>query len=145
MSLDLTVTDLPERLAFRIVIAQNGCWEWLGWHNDKGYGYVRWEGRDQPVHRVIMSIVRGEPIPRVLDVDHICRNVGCCRPHPSHLEVVTHQVNIKRGVAGQKTSCNYGHDWTDPKNVRIRRNGRRYCAECDRQSCRKRYALRVAA
>lgn len=31
------------------------------------------------------------------------------------------------------TACRReGHDWTDPRNVRTRPNGRRYCAECDR-------------
>lgn len=30
-----------------------------------------------------------------------------------------------------------GHDMTDPKNVRTRKNGYRYCAECDRERFRK--------
>lgn len=101
---------------------------WRGWHNNLGYGYVRWQGRDRPVHRVVM-----EELGRVeqgQDVDHLCRNVGCC--NPDHLEGVSHRENIRRGRAGTKTSCKIGHDWTNPSNVYVRRDGRRWCAECAR-------------
>jgi aspartate carbamoyltransferase regulatory subunit len=70
-------------------------------------------------------------IPEGQVIDHLCRNPGCC--NPSHLEAVPHRLNIQRGRAATKTSCNYGHDWTDPKNVYYRKNGRRFCAQCSRE------------
>ena len=49
-------------------------------------------------------------------------------------------------VGSRQTACRKsGHEWTDPKNVRVRQNGRRWCAECDRLAMRARYARRKAA
>lgn len=78
-----------------------GCWEWMGWHNDQGYGYISWDGREQPVHRVVLELTTGKRIPEGLQVDHLCRNRGCC--NPKHLEVVTHAENIRRGLPAKLT------------------------------------------
>ena len=138
---ELTVTDLPQRIADRFV-ASDDHWVWTGWVNDDGYGYVRWEGRDQPVHRVVYTLLVG-PIPADYDLDHACRLRPCCRPHPDHLEPVTHAENMRRT---RPTKCRRaGHDWSDPRNVRTRRDGRRLCAECERQDMRARYAARRRA
>lgn len=125
---------LPERVLSKIAVGES-CWEWLGWKNDLGYGYIYWEGRDRPAHRIICQIVMGETFGRGIDVDHLCKNPGCV--NPSHLEPVTHRTNIRRGRAATKTACKYGHDWTDPANVYIRKNGYRWCAECARQYCKR--------
>lgn len=139
---EIHATDflIPDRLMAKRVI-KDGCWEWTGWHNNLGYGYISWNGQDRPVHRLIMELLGRVPDPD-FDVDHLCRNPGCW--DPDHLEAVPHQVNIRRGKAATKTACKYGHDWNDPHNVRTRRTGERYCAECDRQQCRERYARRKA-
>jgi hypothetical protein len=105
------------------------CWLWTGWCNDAGYGYTRWEGRDQPVHRVIHSIVTGEDLAAV-DRDHVCRVPLCVRP--SHGEPVEHAENMRRLSLHQKACRKAGHDWSDPKNVHVRPDGSRYCAECSR-------------
>ena len=119
---------LPDRLLARRVIRTDACWEWAGWHNNLGYSYVYWEGRDRPVHRVVMEFL--ERVTEGQDVDHLCHNVGCW--NPEHLEGVSHAENIRRGRAATKTTCNYGHDWTDPRNVYVRKDGRRWCAACAR-------------
>ncbi len=117
------------------------CWLWSGWHNDAGYAYVRWEGRDQPAHRVIHELVTGESLDG-FDRDHLCRFVACVRP--DHGERVTHEENQRR-LSEHQTSCRRaGHDWTDPRNVRTRRDGRRWCAECDRIDQRERRARRTS-
>lgn len=121
---------LPEKLSARIEPSPE-CWGWRGWHNNLGYGYVRWEKRDRPAHRVVMEILNGGPFTPGTDIDHLCRNPGCV--NPDHLEPVPHQVNIRRGRAGTKTACTRGHDWSDPKNVYRRRDGRRWCAACNRE------------
>jgi hypothetical protein len=108
-----------------------GCWEWHGAHNNHGYGQL-WHGYRRMVyaHRFAYEAFVG-PIPDGFVIYHLCRNTGCC--NPSHLEAVSHRVNIKRGRAGTKTACNHGHDWTNPKNVHVRRDGRRWCAACQRE------------
>lgn len=122
----VTATDLFARST---VLGPTGCLEWTGWCNDDGYGYVRFEGRDQPAHRVAYLLTVG-PIPDGLELDHTCQNPRCILVE--HLEPVTHAENQRR-IAARQTACRReGHDWTDPRNVRTRPNGRRYCAECDR-------------
>ena len=133
MSRPRALDMLPAKIASRIVVG-DGCWSWAGWHNQTRsgrYGYVRWDGRDRPVHRVVYELVNGVTVPKGHDVDHLCRNASCVRP--DHLEAVTHRVNLKRGRAGSKTACSYGHDWTDPKNVYVRHTGVRWCAACARE------------
>jgi hypothetical protein len=133
----LTVTDLLANTR-----EVDGCLIWQGWKNDDGYGYVRFEGRDQPVHRVAYLLAVG-PIPDGHEVDHRCQQRACLRVED--LEAVTHAENQRRIAARQMSCRRAGHDWTNPRNVRVRRNGRRYCAECDRQDQRARRHNRRAA
>lgn len=132
----ITLTDkLPPRIADRIV-EQDGHWIWQGWCNQEGYPYVHFGGRDQPTYRVVWKLQVGS-IPEGMELDHLCVTPKCC--NPEHLEVVTHAENQRR-IRERYTQCTHGHDWTNPRNVRTRPNGSRYCAECDRISCRARYA-----
>jgi hypothetical protein len=86
------------------------CWPWLGAQSN-GYGQMR--GHDQAAwaHRVAYELVRG-PIPLGLTIDHLCRNRLCV--NPSHMEAVTNQENILRGIGfaaenARKTKCPRGH------------------------------------
>lgn len=47
--------------------------------------------------------------------------------------------------AAERTSCDRGHDWTNPDNLRIRPDGSRRCAECCRDGQRARRAAKRAA
>lgn len=148
----ITLTDLPGRLRSKINTdgplpvaplrpVDGRCWLFDSWHNSAGYPYLSVDGRDQPAHRVVYAAMTGEDITD-LDLDHVCRNVACVRP--GHHEPVTHAENMRR-VSEAQTKCRKaGHDWADPRNVRIRPNGRRYCAECDRINLRARYARKKA-
>jgi len=128
--LDLLAT--PER-------TDRGCLLWTGWLNDDGYGYIRFNGRDQPAHRVAYELAIG-PIPTGHEVDHSCQVRACIEP--THLEAVTHAENQRR-IRGRKTHCVHGHPRI-PENIRTRPNGRTYCAECDRMALRLRYANQKA-
>ena len=73
-------------------------------------------------------------IPKGWDIDHWCKNHACCRP--GHLEAVTHQENILRGIGiaalnAKKTHCLNGH-LLDGENLYIRPTGRG-CFECNRK------------
>lgn len=139
--MSLTITDLPERIADRLNEC-DGHWLWTGWQNSAGYPYVHFDGRDQPVYRVVWQLLVG-PIDAGIELDHLCVTPPCC--NPGHLEVVTHAENMRRIQDRQMACRRAGHDWTDPRNVRVRPNGRRYCAECDRINLRARYARRKLA
>lgn len=83
------------------------------------------------VHRWAWEQANNQKIPDGLVIDHLCRNRWCCNPR--HLEVVTHRVNILRGVGAsaqnaRKQQCsNCGGDYyTKP-------DGKRRCKKCDKE------------
>ena len=114
---------------------EDGCWEWDRGHLASGYGLVRYEGRNQPVHRVVYEEMV-HPIPKGKQMDHLCRNRGCC--NPDHLEPVTQKVNLLRGESpaarnARKTTCPEGH----PYDMVTR--GSRECSICKRARRRRHY------
>lgn len=113
------------------------CWTIATWRNSDGYPYIRWDGRDQPAHRVVHQLLTGADLTG-LELDHVCRNVACV--NPDHEEPVTHAENQRRLSLAQKACRRSGHDWTDARNVRVGSNGRRSCAECARRDARARRA-----
>ena len=120
----------------------NGCWLWMGSRTSNGYGRIKPEGGGSTnlvAHRFSFSLVHGE-IPPEMDLDHLCRNPPCV--NPDHLEVVTTQMNLLRGIGfpavhARKTHCPQGHPY-DLLNTRIAR-GRRYCRICDKLAHRRKY------
>lgn len=121
------------------------CWPWLGSRDDRGYGYVRHEGRPQPAYRVAYELTIG-PVPAGLELDHLCRNTSCC--NPGHLEAVTHAENVRRGEGGAfwraKTHCPAGHPY-DSANTMRWADGGRHCRACHNARTRAYKAQRRAA
>lgn len=56
-----------------------GCWEWTGALNSKGYGRINHLGRNTLTHRCSWELHFG-PIPEGLFVLHRCDNRVCVRP-----------------------------------------------------------------
>lgn len=89
----------------RYVADQNtGCWRWAMFINPKGYG-VKILTRDgkrtsMMAHRWMWESYYG-PIPSGMTIDHLCRNRACV--NPSHLECVTHEINVQRGSNARLT------------------------------------------
>ncbi len=87
----------PQDRFFRKVEKTDGCWEWIGAKDSRGYGSFRMNGRAQGAHRVAYEWANG-PIGGALEVDHICLNPACVKP--SHLRPATHALNSQnRGGA----------------------------------------------
>jgi hypothetical protein len=135
--------DLPERIEQKIRISKTHfwrgapCWEWLGQVDKDGYGLVRWQGRMQPSHRVIYTILIGR-IPFGKQLDHLCRYHPC--GNPRHLEPVTQTENVRRGIspaaiAARSTECPRGHERT-PENTNVYK-GWRTCKVCANERSRK--------
>ena len=123
----------------------NGCWQWIGWKDDRGYGrfsvrrYSRW------AHRVAWRLLRS-PIPSWLQIDHLCRNRSCV--NPGHMELVTPQQNILRGtslaaVRAQRELCPQGHRY-DASNTYISKRNERHCRTCHRKNAHRARAARKA-
>lgn len=129
-------TPLAERLARRIAKdPATGCHNWIGVPNEHGYGKIGAQAPDRRkllAHRAAYELAVG-PVPKGLELDHLCRNRLCC--NPVHLEAVTHRENILRSqnfvaVAAAKTHCLRGHPFS-VENTRLRANGTRGCKACD--------------
>jgi hypothetical protein len=89
-------------------ITESGCWLWTGVErNGKGYGRFFFDGKNRLAHRWSYEHFKG-PIPKGLELDHLCRVRGCV--NPDHLEAVTHKENVLRGnVAKSSPTCRQGH------------------------------------
>jgi hypothetical protein len=144
------VADLPERFQRRILIRDDGCWEWTGQRKKiGGYGLVSWNGRTAKAHRAVFGLLVGQVPPDLPELDHTCHRPEICAagdacPHrpcvnPAHLEPVTSAENMRRARLNhrgrQVTHCPQGHAY-DEKNTLLRRgaNGlRRDCRACSRE------------
>lgn len=122
----------------KVSLTSSDCWEWTA-HRDKcGYGRMCTEGKLQSAHRLAYEAAVG-PIPKGLELDHLCRNRGCI--NPEHLEPVTHRENMLRGLAGAwqraTTHCPHGHEY-NAENTLIapRPNGahQRICKACNQKA-----------
>jgi hypothetical protein len=113
---------------------------WAAYVDLCGYGRFRVGGKYGTMataHRLAYRKLVGE-ISDGLQVDHLCR-VRCC-VNPNHMEAVSQQENMRRGVVGKhnraKTHCPRGHEYT-PENTYIRKK-MRHCKACCRLKARKR-------
>lgn len=136
--LDIIIEDAPENLSGRhSACPPTGCWGHRNKPSPNGYRKARVGGRNDRLHRLVYECLRG-PIPKWLQLDHLCRNRGCC--NPDHLEPVTGRVNNLRGECftaanAAKTHCPKGHPYAGA-NLYVNPKGGRVCRECVRERMR---------
>lgn len=111
------------------------CWVWTAaLRGDGKYPAFSLNRVQVAGHRIAYIHFVG-PIPKGLEVDHLCLNKKCVNPR--HLEPVTRKVNAERWGA-TKTHCKHGHPF-DKENTYINPRGQRECKECRRRAVRKHY------
>ncbi len=126
---------LPQKIADKID-ASGDCWEWDGFVRSDGYARGFHNGRRDYVHRLIWEILVG-PIPKGLDIDHLCRNRSCV--NPDHLEPVTRGENLRRSHATiqaqetRRTHCPQGHAYSAANTYVSPGGSRRNCRTCKRE------------
>lgn len=135
---------VAHKIAQRISITNEGCWEWLGKKDRHGYGHIYFDGKHRLAHRVVYSSFVKD-IPAGLQVDHLCRN-RCCI-NPDHMELVTGAENTARGVSfsainSAKTHCIHGHELAADNVYMIGRG--RACRKCRNLSSIKYHAKKRA-
>jgi hypothetical protein len=132
---------LPSRFWMKLAVNMDGgCWTWTA-SGSNGYGRFQVGRGSRQAHRIAYEALVG-PIPAGLQLDHLCRNRGCC--NPAHLEPVTQQENIRRGENGKargiqqraKTTCPAGHPYSG-ENLLVRCTGKRACRTCERGQPRR--------
>lgn len=135
-----TITDEQylEKIQSKCVRAANGCLEWQGWKNRKGYGEMNYRGDKVMVTRLVYTLCVG-PIPAGHLACHYCDNRPCC--DPTHLwtgfphENSLDMVNKGRCHEWTVTECPQGHPY-DEQNTRwkVAASGRpaRECKACMR-------------
>lgn len=117
-----------------------GCWNWKGAHTDKGYGIVRYNGKNILVSRLIAHIFLGMLLGGVECALHQCDNPKCFNPF--HLFVGTKadnnrdMVSKKRDRYSGRSSCKHGHLFSLDNTI-IRR-GSRVCLTCQTSRNRSR-------
>ena len=125
-----------ERILRSIAVDSNGCWLWQRCIGSNGYPSTNIGGKTLWAHRVSYEAFVG-PIPKGLELDHLCRTPACV--NPGHLEIVTHTENLRR-VRGQKTHCKNGHPLSsDNLFFRKKKSGvtQRLCKICLKASNRR--------
>lgn len=146
----------PEQRFWDKVWLGDGCWLWTGklrtgaspgHGKEVGYGQFYNGHRTVGPHRFAYELMVG-PIPEGLVIDHLCRERACV--NPDHLEAVTTQENILRGLAptaenASKTHCVRGHELSGD-NLYVPPKGGRYCRTCREavQKGRKRNRSKLA-
>lgn len=125
------------------VSKSDGCWEWMGYLNPKGYGVLAGDrkGRNAPkkmyylAHRLSWEIANGA-IPDGKCICHHCDNRKCVRPE--HLFLGTRADNTldmiakgrhRQGKHKLRTHCRRGHNMT-PENVYDYGPRTRRCRQC---------------
>lgn len=118
----------------------SGCWIWLAARSDSGYGRFSVGVTALWAHRCSYEFFVG-PIPKGLQIDHLCRNRACVNPR--HLEPVTALINGQRSPLSPigrhygEARCPQGHepDWRYGAQARGKR---RTCRACHRDKERNR-------
>lgn len=123
----------------RVLIAENGCWEWQGAVDGKGYGaFVLQRKAPGEKAKQVTSYwwAYTHCVGQVLAGNHLhhkCENTLCV--NPLHLEQLTPKAHVAESLNNPccinrlKTHCKRGHP-LDANNTRINKDGSRQCKLC---------------
>lgn len=105
------------------------CLLWTGVMDPRSLrGRIKVNGKPRAVYVVAWELENG-PAPEGLQADHLCRVPQCMRP--SHIEMVTAQVNcLRRSAASPRLVCKRGHALEGDNVYLVKSTGSRHCRAC---------------
>lgn len=124
-----------QRIRARSRSLPNGCIQWTGNANYKGYGMMSYRNDMWMAHRLVYKLKVGL-IPAGMFVCHRCDNPGCI--NPKHLWLGTNSSNQRdaalkgRHQETKKTHCPRGHVYNAANTYLTPRRGLRNCKLCAR-------------
>lgn len=98
---ELTGKELEDWFFNKKKITEKGCWEWSGVVNG-GYGKLQIRRQRLLAHRFSLELHLKRPIPKDLEVRHMCHNSICI--NPLHLQEGTHSDNMRDMVEANRQS-----------------------------------------
>lgn len=117
------------------------CWLWQGFLGRAGYGRygdrVTGFTKEIYVHRIVAEAVYG-PIPRGMEVDHLCHVRNCV--NPLHLRICTLAENRRNRQPSKtplRTHCPHGHPYSGSNLYVHPVTGHRECRVCKRSADRR--------
>jgi len=136
--------DILNRLNSKTIKSESGCWLWQGSIGGGNYGYIRFDGIGELVHRISAFLFLGYDLGnQARQVNHqtFCPNKHCW--NPEHLYVGTQKSNIgdisvrkPRSKLPPKTHCKFGHEYT-MENIIVNRDKSKNCRLCQAERNRK--------
>jgi hypothetical protein len=109
------------------------CWQWIGSLDSDGYGQLTYRHKHYRAHRFFFEYFTNTSL-GTNHLDHLCRNRACI--NPNHLEPVTLQENLRRGLRYNKTHCINGHEFTVENTYRTKTNCRQ-CRMCKAENYKR--------
>lgn len=120
------LTDVPLHIREKITTGARktveGCHEYRI-KSKRGYGHVRFAGREYAAHRVAWVMANGALVDPDVVIHHTCENRSCV--NPSHLRAVSQRENLlatESTMAARnfaKTSCKRGHAFTEANTIKV--------------------------
>lgn len=99
--------DIKQRIENRTFYSPDGCWYWLGYTNNRGYGLISANGKPNLTHRVNYELLKGK-IPTGMLACHHCDNPMCI--NPDHIFIGTTHDNMQDKVRKGRSSNNLGYN-----------------------------------